>query len=295
MNIVSLRRFKLSLSPTISRLLNGFYQSKSVKKPHCCFSLLKPNATNALHKQLLSVVQRLAVISSVMEQGLFSCVSVQWAMGWGGGLLSHRSVFNVPSGCLEWAETNDGVQDQIPELLGSARPWSSERSVWVLSTHGPKVLWVQGSSPAACHSNDSLDSSCWPLQPRPFIRAAREGERETKWVSVTEKEWSSLRQSLSAAVTLFVLFAISVRMLAPWGCPRSLWSSHTLHYLNGVCVPEHSAGRRNHLNTHTPAGRQQKPDTFFFYLSGASHAEGLRLAEGKCKLNKYTYVWPIQA
>lgn len=159
MNIVSLRRFKLSLSTTISWLLNGFYQSKSVKKPHCCFSLLKQNATNALHKQLLSVVQMLAVISSVMELGLPLCVS---SMGRGGVrmLLSHRSVFNVPSGCLEWPETNDGVQGQIPELLGSARPRSSERAVWVLSTHGPKVLRVQGSSPAACHSNDSLDSGC---------------------------------------------------------------------------------------------------------------------------------------
>lgn len=65
-----MKRFTLSLSITISWSLNGFYQSKSVKKLHCCFSRLKPNATNALHKPLLSVVQRLAVISSVMEQGI---------------------------------------------------------------------------------------------------------------------------------------------------------------------------------------------------------------------------------
>ncbi len=188
-------------------------------------------------------------------------------------LLSHRSVFNVPSGCLGWPETNEGVQGQIPELLCSARPRPSERTVWVLSTHRPEVLRVHGSSPAACHSNDSLDSSCWPLQPWPFIRAAREGERERQNEWVWQRKNGAAYGSLSRSHDCFLpqlhssSSLLSVRGCSPpWGCPRSLWSSHTLHYLNGVCVPEHSAGRRNHLYTHTPAGRQQKPDTFFISL-----------------------------
>ncbi len=180
---------------------------------------------NALHKQLLSVVQRLAVISRVMKHG--SSVYFLLCQFYGPlgvrMFLSHRSVFNVPSGCLRWPETNDGVQGQIPELRGSARPRPSERAVWILSTHRPEVLQVHGSSPAACHSNDSLDSSCWPLQPWPFIRAARERERERQNEWVWQRKNGAAYGSLSRSHDRFLLqLHSSSSLLSVRGCSPPL-------------------------------------------------------------------------
>ncbi len=262
---------------------------------------------NALHKQLLSVVQRLAVISRVMKHG--SSVYFLLCQFYGPlgvrMFLSHRSVFNVPSGCLRWPETNDGVQGQIPELRGSARPRPSERAVWILSTHRPEVLQVHGSSPAACHSNDSLDSSCWPLQPWPFIRAARERERERDKMSECDRERMEQLMAVSLAHTTAFCCSYTLRPLCyqcedahPPGAAHGTCEVHTHSIIWTACVSlsiQQDAGTiytHTHTHTHTHLLVGSKKQTRFD-LSGASHAEGHRLAEGKCNLNKYTYMWPI--